>query len=77
MYSVVYFNDNFAFTCSNFIHNNNNYYYYRLFLEEYIYIYACVCVCVYIYIYIYMREMTIKFANSPTCACRGSTEQKP
>jgi len=24
-----------------------------------------------------MREMTIKFANSPTCACRGSTEQKP
>jgi len=24
-----------------------------------------------------IRELTIKFANSPPCACRGSTGQKP
>jgi len=25
----------------------------------------------------YVRGRTIKFANSPPCACRGSTGQKP
>jgi len=29
------------------------------------------------YSQIYIRERTIKFANSPPCACRGSTGQKP
>jgi hypothetical protein len=24
-----------------------------------------------------LRDVTIKFANSPTCVCRGSSEQKP
>ena len=43
MYSVVYLNDNFAFTCYNFIHYYYYYYYYHhhhhhhhhLILEEY------------------------------------------
>jgi len=25
----------------------------------------------------YVRDKSIKFANSPPCACRGSTRQKP
>jgi len=25
---------------------------------------------------LYLRGLTIKFTNSPLCACRGSTEQK-
>ena len=32
----------------------------------------CVCVCVCVCV----CERTIKFANSPPCACRGSTGQK-
>ena len=32
----------------------------------------------YIYIYIYIIQYNIiKFANSPSCTCRGSTGQKP
>jgi len=49
-------------------------------------IYMYVCVCMYVCMYgtyvrkhvcVYTRGNTIKFANSPPCACRGSTEQKP